>query len=92
LLKPAQQSTSSCSNIGHYADWFNHVTYLVGTEVCRHSKKRNRVRIIEYFIDVAKECFNVGNFNSLMAVVAGLSLPPIARLKKTVRSLTVLTV
>uniref|UniRef100_A0A914VWJ8 Uncharacterized protein n=1 Tax=Plectus sambesii TaxID=2011161 RepID=A0A914VWJ8_9BILA len=83
LMKAAQQPKSSSNNIGHYVDWFNHVTYLVGTEVCRHSKKRNRVRIIEYFIDVAKECFNVGNFNSLMAVVAGLSLPAVSRLKKT---------
>ena len=25
--------------------------------------------MIEYFIDVAKECINIGNFNSLMAII-----------------------
>jgi len=35
-------------------------------------KKRNRVRVIEYFVDVAKECINIGNFNSLMAIIGKL--------------------
>ncbi|PIO58329.1 hypothetical protein TELCIR_20238, partial [Teladorsagia circumcincta] len=39
--------------------------------------------VIEYLIDVAKECCEIGNFNSLMAIVAGLSLPAITRLKRT---------
>lgn len=25
--------------------------------------------MIEFFIDVAKECINIGNFNSLMAII-----------------------
>lgn len=25
--------------------------------------------MIEYFVDVAKECVNIGNFNSLMAII-----------------------
>ena len=25
--------------------------------------------MLEYFIDVAKECINIGNFNSLMAII-----------------------
>ena len=32
-------------------------------------KKKQRARVIEYFIDVAQECFNIGNFNSLMAII-----------------------
>ena len=43
-----------------------------------------RVKIIEYFIDVAKECINIGNFNSLMAIIAGMNLSQVTRLKKTV--------
>ena len=39
--------------------------------------------MIEFFIDVAKECINIGNFNSLMAIIAGLSMSSIQRLKKT---------
>lgn len=72
------------SNIRHYIDWFNQLTALVATEILRNARKRFRAKTIEFFIDVAKECINVGNFNSLMAIVAGLSLQPIARLKRTV--------
>uniref|UniRef100_A0A0N5A6A4 Ras-GEF domain-containing protein n=1 Tax=Parastrongyloides trichosuri TaxID=131310 RepID=A0A0N5A6A4_PARTI len=70
-------------SIRFYISWFNQLTSFVATEIMRHARKRYRVKAIEYFIDVAKECINVGNFNSMMAIVAALSLPPIARLKKT---------
>lgn len=33
------------------------------------SKKKQRAQVIEFFIDVARECFNIGNFNSLMAII-----------------------
>lgn len=71
------------NNIGHYIDWFNRLTYLTATEILRCSKRRCRVHTIQYFIEVAQECINFGNFNSFMAVVAALSLPLIGRLKKT---------
>lgn len=35
-------------------------------------KKKHRARVIEFFIDVARECFNIGNFNSLMAIICEL--------------------
>jgi len=47
-------------------------------------KKKQRVKVIEYWIEVARECFNIGNFNSLMAIIAGLNMSPVSRLKKTV--------
>ncbi|XP_077999248.1 ras-GEF domain-containing family member 1B-like [Glandiceps talaboti] len=71
------------NNLEAYVEWFNRLSYLVATEVCMHIKKKHRARLIEYFIDVAKECFNIGNFNSLMAILAGLNMSPVARLKKT---------
>ena len=39
---------------------------------------------MEFWIEVASECFNIGNFNSLMAIIAGLNMSPITRLRKTV--------
>ena len=38
---------------------------------------------INFLVDVAKECYNIGNFNSLMAILAGLNLAPVIRLRKT---------
>ncbi|XP_022315852.2 ras-GEF domain-containing family member 1B-like isoform X2 [Crassostrea virginica] len=71
------------SNLEAYVQWFNRLSYFVTTEICSHLKKKNRVRIIEYFVDVAKECINMGNFNSLMAIIAGMNMTWVSRLKKT---------
>lgn len=76
-------SNKMVSNLESYVQWFNRLSYLVATEICSHLKKKNRVRMIEYFIDVAKECINIGNFNSLMAIIAGMNMCPVARLRKT---------
>lgn len=73
------------ANIRYYVEWFNQLTSLVATEILRHSRKRYRAKAIEFFIEVARECINVGNFNSLMLIVAGLSLQPVSRLKRTVK-------
>ncbi|KAL7982145.1 hypothetical protein Chor_001202 [Crotalus horridus] len=56
-------------NLEAYVEWFNRLSYLVATEICMPIKKKHRARMIEYFIDVARECFNIGNFNSLMAII-----------------------
>lgn len=42
--------------------------------------------MIEFWIDAALECFNTGNFNSLMAILKALRMPAVSRLKKTVSS------
>ncbi|XP_033268866.1 ras-GEF domain-containing family member 1A isoform X2 [Orcinus orca] len=52
-----------------YDNWFNCLSMLVATEVCRVVKKKHRTRMLEFFIDVARECFNIGNFNSMMAII-----------------------
>uniref|UniRef100_A0A8C6PJI9 RasGEF domain family, member 1Bb n=1 Tax=Nothobranchius furzeri TaxID=105023 RepID=A0A8C6PJI9_NOTFU len=71
------------SNLEAYVNWFNRLSFLVATEICMPVKKKHRARIIEFFIDVAQECFNIGNFNSLMAIITGMNMSPVARLKKT---------
>ncbi|KAF5918120.1 hypothetical protein HPG69_018461 [Diceros bicornis minor] len=53
------------------------------THVELAAKKKQRAQVIEFFIDVARECFNIGNFNSLMAIISGMNMSPVSRLKKT---------
>jgi hypothetical protein len=48
-------------------------------------KKKHRVEAVEFWIEVARECVNIGNFNSMMGIITGLNMFPVARLKKTVR-------
>jgi len=60
---------SVCEELQHWClmldlEWHWQLCVLI-----QHLKKKNRIRMIEYFIDVAKECINIGNFNSLMAII-----------------------
>lgn len=71
------------SNLEAYVEWFNRLSYLVATEICMSGKKKQRARVIDFFTDVARECFNIGNFNSLMAIISGMNMSPVSRLKKT---------
>uniref|UniRef100_A0A7N9AR21 RasGEF domain family member 1C n=1 Tax=Mastacembelus armatus TaxID=205130 RepID=A0A7N9AR21_9TELE len=71
------------TNLEAYVRWFNRLCYLVATEICMPAKKKQRAQVIEFFIDVARECFNIGNFNSLMAIISGMNMSPVSRLKKT---------
>lgn len=82
-LKTTFKDMKKTRNLESYVQWFNRLSYLVATEIVKHSKKKQRVKIVEYWIETARECFNIGNFNSLMAIIAGLNMSPISRLKKT---------
>ncbi|CAL8114312.1 unnamed protein product [Orchesella dallaii] len=70
-------------NLESYVKWFNRLCYIISSDVCKATKKKLRVRYIEYWVEVAKECFNIGNFNSLMAIITGLNMSPVLRMKKT---------
>ncbi|XP_011808313.1 PREDICTED: ras-GEF domain-containing family member 1C [Colobus angolensis palliatus] len=87
-VEPVVQGEEPCfsdktSNLEAYVKWFNRLCYLVATEICMPAKKKQRAQVIEFFIDVARECFNIGNFNSLMAIISGMNMSPVSRLKKT---------
>ncbi|CAH2267777.1 jg23753 [Pararge aegeria aegeria] len=93
--QPAQSTSTKNINIHHaeakstknleaYTDWFNRLSYLVATDILKAVKSKYRARVMEQWVMTARECFNLGNFNSLMAIVGALNMAPIARLKKTV--------
>ena len=62
-------TSKNTSNIEAYIQWCNRLSKLINTEIVKHLKRDTRVRMIQFFIDVAQECFNIGNFNSLMAII-----------------------
>lgn len=33
------------------------------------NKKKHRAKIVEYYVEVATECYDKGNFNSAMAII-----------------------
>ncbi|XP_061386884.1 ras-GEF domain-containing family member 1B-B, partial [Musca vetustissima] len=83
IMNTSLNDMKKTRNLESYVEWFNRLSYLTASEIVKYPKKKQRVRVIEYWIETARECFNIGNFNSLMAIIAGLNLAPISRLKKT---------
>ena len=75
--------TEKTSSLELYVSWFNRLSYLIATEICMCPKKKERVKLIDFFIDVGKHCFKCGNFNSLMAIVVGLNMNAVQRMRKT---------
>ncbi len=83
-----------------YIQWFNRLTFFITTEIVKHTHRRSRVRLINYFVDAAYECLRLNNFNSMIGILGkrisknrklnnsiflgGLNMQPVRRLKKTV--------
>lgn len=77
------ESNKHATTLELYVSWFNKLSYLVATEICTCQRKRERVRLINFFIDVARHCLKIGNFNSLMAIITGLNMNAVGRMSKT---------
>lgn len=58
-----------------YIQWFNRLTFFITTEIVKHTQRRSRVRLINYFIDAAYECFRLHNFNSMIGILGQLNSP-----------------
>ena len=52
-----------------YIQWFNHLTFFVTTEIVKHTQRRVRMQLINYFIDAAYECLRLRNFNSMIGII-----------------------
>jgi len=52
-----------------YIQWFNRLTFFVTTEIVKHTQRRLRMQLINYFIDAAYECFRLRNFNSMIGII-----------------------
>ena len=55
-----------------YINWSNRLSLFVTTEIIKHLKRHIRVKLLNYFIDAALECFNTGNFNSMMGILGNI--------------------
>jgi len=49
---------------------------------------RQRIKMYEKMIDIAKHLEKINNFNTLMGILAGIKLAPIHRLKKIQKKVT----
>ncbi|XP_061440360.1 rap guanine nucleotide exchange factor 2 isoform X5 [Rhineura floridana] len=74
---------SSCSNLKKFEEVINQETFWVASEILRETNQLKRMKIIKHFIKIALHCRECKNFNSMFAIISGLNLAPVARLRTT---------
>lgn len=70
-------------NVLGHIELFNSVSYWTAYSILNVDKLRSRVRMMTRFIKIAEALRKLNNFNSLMAILAGLGNAAVHRLKFT---------
>ena len=70
-------------NYGEMIQQFNQLSYWVATEIATQPEMKPRIKLIEKFIKIAKELEKLRSYNALVAIVSGLNLAAVSRLKLT---------
>eukprot|EP00835_Amoeboradix_gromovi_P006171 NODE_679_length_5285_cov_0.261088.p1 type:complete len:892 gc:universal NODE_679_length_5285_cov_0.261088:1270-3945(+) len=70
-------------NYGEMIQQFNQLSYWVATEIATQPEIKPRIKLIEKYIKIAKELEKLRNYNGLVAIVSGLNLAAVSRLKVT---------
>ncbi|KAL7668253.1 hypothetical protein ACOME3_008963 [Neoechinorhynchus agilis] len=81
--KDASNAIKRTFNLDAYVSWVNRLGYFATTEIVKQLKRRKRIRVIEYFVDVIEFLIKMKNFNSALAIIGGMDHTAVRRLKKT---------
>ncbi|XP_057215644.1 rap guanine nucleotide exchange factor 6-like isoform X5 [Triplophysa rosa] len=71
------------SRLKQFEDIINQETFWVATEILGEPNTLKRMKTIKHFIKIALHCRECKNFNSMFAIISGLNLAPVARLRST---------
>ncbi|XP_069849780.1 rap guanine nucleotide exchange factor 6 isoform X5 [Dipodomys merriami] len=71
------------AHLKEFEDIVNQETFWVASEILTESNQLKRMKIIKHFIKIALHCRECKNFNSMFAIISGLNLAPVARLRGT---------
>ncbi|XP_032411623.1 rap guanine nucleotide exchange factor 2 isoform X8 [Xiphophorus hellerii] len=77
------RSKTGSVSLKRFEESINHETFWVATEVVREPNQLKRMKIIKHFIKIALHCRECKNFNSMFAIISGLNLAPVSRLRGT---------
>ncbi|XP_030649713.1 rap guanine nucleotide exchange factor 6 [Chanos chanos] len=66
-----------------FEEVINQETFWVATEILREANVLKRMKTIKHFIKIALHCRECKNFNSMFAIISGLNLAPVARLRSS---------
>ncbi|XP_041520108.1 rap guanine nucleotide exchange factor 6 isoform X11 [Microtus oregoni] len=76
-------SKTGNTHLKQFEDIVNQETFWVASEILSESNQLKRMKIIKHFIKIALHCRECKNFNSMFAIISGLNLAPVARLRGT---------
>ncbi|XP_053422278.1 rap guanine nucleotide exchange factor 6 isoform X9 [Nycticebus coucang] len=76
-------SKTGNTHLKEFEDIVNQETFWVASEILTESNQLKRMKIIKHFIKIALHCRECKNFNSMFAIISGLNLAPVARLRGT---------
>ncbi|XP_066572987.1 rap guanine nucleotide exchange factor 6 isoform X2 [Amia ocellicauda] len=74
-------SLTSNIHLKQFEDVINQETFWVATEILKEPNHFKRMKTIKHFIKIALHCRECKNFNSMFAIISGLNLAPVARLR-----------
>nr|XP_015204990.1 PREDICTED: rap guanine nucleotide exchange factor 6 isoform X4 [Lepisosteus oculatus] len=76
-------SAASNTHLKQFEDVINQETFWVATEILKEPNHFKRMKTIKHFIKISLHCRECKNFNSMFAIISGLNLAPVARLRGT---------
>ncbi|KAJ8347968.1 hypothetical protein SKAU_G00265570 [Synaphobranchus kaupii] len=68
-------------HLKHFEELINQETFWVATEILKEPNALKRMKTVKLFIKIALHCRECKNFNSMFAIISGLNLAPVARLR-----------
>lgn len=71
------------ANISKFITSSNRLTDFVSYSIVKEADGKKRAAVLQFFIQVSEQCYNLKNFSSMTAIVSALYSSPIFRLKKT---------
>lgn len=83
LLRSKESKTDHHDNIANFIRRSNRVANWVAYAILCKDEPRRRASIMKHFISVADRCRHIQNFSTMFAIVSGLNLSPIGRLKRS---------
>ncbi|KAJ8408764.1 hypothetical protein AAFF_G00245820 [Aldrovandia affinis] len=69
------------SHLKQFEELINQETFWVATEILKEANTLKRMKTIKLYIKIALHCRECKNFNSMFAIISGLNLAPVARLR-----------
>ncbi|KAI8816195.1 ras guanine nucleotide exchange factor domain-containing protein [Fimicolochytrium jonesii] len=76
-------SAESSPSMKYFIERFDKESYWAATEIVKEKDLKKRTALLRKFILTGKMCQELNNFFTMFAIIAGLNIPPIQRLKKT---------